>query len=156
MKTATFGICALAIAAVLAAPATGGEGEVLKMKSRLTPDLVPGGGDPDGSGHASIKIRPSERVVCFRVSFQGLEDVQDGTINVGRPDGPHGGRYEVILFQGNEAEGPQPIRDCLEVVNRPRSLRKIYNDSHRYYIEIEARGFRESALRGRLEPLAEP
>jgi hypothetical protein len=146
-------ICSsLAGSAVLGSAATGAENEVLKLRSRLSSALVPGGGDPDGSGRASIKIHPRERLVCFRVSFSGLERVNYAAIRVGNPANTGGGRIELELFDRGEADEPQPIAGCTDVIDRPRGLRKIYTDSHRYYVQIDASGYQHGALRGRLDP----
>jgi hypothetical protein len=142
-----------AVIALLAVPASASE-SALKLKSHLTPDLVPGGGgDADGSGRANLALRPSARKVCYRISFSGLSDVTGAAIRVGRPNGTGGGRFEIDLFGKDKAGGPQPIHDCMKVADRPRGLRKIYSDSQRYYVQVDARGYKYGALRGRLEPI---
>ena len=62
---------ALAVAATLvAAPAQAG-GRPLSATLRGAAE-VPGPGDPDGGGSASVTVNPGQRTVCFRLTLQGI------------------------------------------------------------------------------------
>ena len=100
---------------------------------------VPGPGDPDGSGTASLTINPGLGQVCWTIELAGVDDIFAAHIHVGPPTvaGP-------VVVPLNPYTG-----DCT-AVSRELAL-AIIRDPGSYYVNVHNNAeFPSGALRGQL------
>lgn len=103
---------------------------------------VPGPGDPDGSGHATITVNRGQGEVCWWIEVQGIDPATAAHIHVGAADvaGP------VVVGLTPPTEGSSS--GCAEV---DRELAKaIAKDPANYYVNVHNAAFPAGALRGQL------
>lgn len=108
---------------------------------------VPGPGDPDASGSASITLNQGQRTVCFDVSWADV----DGTvfashIHVGAAD--VAGPVVVTLFTGSFG-GTDAVSGCTEDVDRDL-IKAIRQTPSGYYVNVHSDVFPGGAVRGQL------
>lgn len=108
---------------------------------------VPGPGDPDASGTASITLNQGQNKVCFDVSWADI----DGTvfashIHVGTAD--VAGPVVVTLFTGSFG-GTDAVSGCAEDVDRDL-MKAIRQDPSGYYVNVHSDVFPAGAVRGQL------
>ena len=136
-------VATLALAA-LAAADDGGR----KFSTTLTGAAeVPGPGDPDASGSASLRLNPGLGEVCFEISWADVDgEVFASHIHVG--DATVAGPVVVTLFTGSFA-GTGSVSDC---VSADRELiLAITQDPANYYVNVHSRpNFPGGAIRGQL------
>jgi hypothetical protein len=114
---------------------------------------VPGPGDPDGTGHAEIRIRAARGEVCYEVSVQKITPSTWAAIHAGSagevgpdvvyliPPGP-----EVILSTGEVTGGR--TSGCTYV--EPELAKDIARHPDRYYVNVQNAAFLDGAVRGQL------
>jgi hypothetical protein len=110
---------------------------------------VPGPGDPNGSGSATITLDPTADTVCFELDWQQIRapfaaHIHRGATGVAGP-------VKVPLF---EAEVPLPrtikgVNGCVSDVNSDLIDRIIANPGN-FYVNIHNRPFPDGAIRGQL------
>jgi hypothetical protein len=129
---ASFG---LLLASVLPASAeTGGVPFTVELTGGAE---VPGPGDLDGSGTASLTINPGLDLVCSTIKVAGIDDITAAHIHVGSPD----------------VAGPVVVplsTDGCTVVDRELALAIIKVPSS-YYVNVHTALFDAGALRGQLD-----
>jgi hypothetical protein len=104
-------------------------------------------GDPDGSGDSSFKLKAKKKEICFKITFQGIDNPMDGHIH----EGGEGvaGPIVVPLFEGVAGGLPSPISDC---VSAEKSLiKQIGRNPGDFYINIHNEAFPAGALRAQLQ-----
>ena len=109
---------------------------------------VPGPGDPDASGVATITLNQGLETICFDVSWADVAgDVFAGHIHVGSPE--VAGPVVVTLFTGSFA-GTASVSGCAEAVD-PELIKLIRQDPADFYINVHSRpDFPGGAVRGQL------
>jgi hypothetical protein len=118
------------------------------MSTDLNPaEEVPGPGDPDASGHASITLNQGRNEVCFDLTWSDI----DGTVVAAHIHGAAAGVAGPIvvgLFSGTFA-GTDEASGCVEA---PEDLVKaIRKDPSSYYVNVHSLpGFPAGAVRGQL------
>jgi hypothetical protein len=145
----------LAIAAIIALAVLAAGGAVWADQSGrpFTTTLtgaaeVPGPGDPDASGSASIALNQGLGTVCFDVSWADV----DGTvfashIHLGTAD--VAGPVVVTLFTGSFG-GTDSASGCVEDVDRDL-IKAIRQDPSAYYVNVHSTpNFPGGAVRGQL------
>ena len=115
---------------------------------------VPGPGDPNGSGFATITLDPTADTVCFELDWLQIRAPFAAHIHRGAPG--VAGPVKVPLF---EAEVPLPrtikgVDGCVRDVNSGLIDRIIANPDN-FYVNIHNRPFPDGAIRGQLS-LAKP
>ena len=146
MRTSTISgvlvaLALLAVGSVSAAPAP--------REATLSGDGFDGG-DPNGRGAAVLRVSPSDRKVCFRITYRRMIEPTYGSIHSGSME--FGGPLEVTLFNGDRGGRPSPIRGCAR--DLPADvLREINQHPRRFYVDINQHVYADSALRG---PLMRP
>jgi hypothetical protein len=107
---------------------------------------VPGPGDPDASGTASLALNPGQGEVCFDLAWTGI----DGTVTAAHIHAaPAGvaGPVVVPLFSGSFS-GTDSASAC---VSADRDLLlAIIQDPESYYVNIHSTVFPAGAVRGQL------
>jgi hypothetical protein len=108
---------------------------------------VPGPGDPDASGTASLSLNPGQREVCLEISWADVDgEVFAGHIHVGAAD--VAGPVVVTLFTGSFS-GTASVSGCVSA-DRDLILAIIQNPEN-YYVNVHSRpNFPGGAVRGQL------
>jgi hypothetical protein len=131
------------IALVMDVSSAGAQGGVVTLKATLTGAAeVPGPGDPDGSGSATLELDSGAGKVCFELRASGIGPSRAAHIH-------RGGRGEagpVVVGLTPPSEGSS--RDCVA------ADRALIEDMARnpagYYVNLHNAEFANGALRGQL------
>jgi hypothetical protein len=139
---------ALTVALVVPNSAVGAEEAGRPFSTALTGAAeVPGPGDADASGSASIVLNQGLAKVCFNVSWENV----DGTVVASHIHvGPVGvaGPVVVTLFTGAFG-GTDAVSGCATGVDRGL-IRAIRQDPPAYYVNVHSTVFPAGAVRGQL------
>ncbi len=139
---------ALAVALVLPNSPVGAQEVGRPLSSTLTGAAeVPGPGDADASGSASIVLNQGLATVCFDVSWEDI----DGTVFASHIHvGPAGvaGPVVVTLFTGTFS-GTDAVSGCASGVDRGL-IKAIRQDPSAYYVNVHGTLFPAGAARGQL------
>jgi hypothetical protein len=105
---------------------------------------VPGPGDPDGKGHAWVRLDSKRDRICFKVSAKGVKPLTAGHIHTG--DRTTAGPVFVELFTG----GPDSRhrRGCVGVTQE--QIDAIRANPSGYYVNVHNDEYPAGALRGQL------
>ncbi len=123
---------------------------VVRREARLTGDKeVPGPGDPNGAGRASIRLNAKRGRVCYKLSFHRIGGPVAAHIHEAPKD--EAGDVVVELFTASE---PLPgsftaVKGCVGGVARGE-IRDIKEHPGRYYVNIHNVRYPDGALRGQL------
>jgi hypothetical protein len=115
------------------------------MMTQLTADQeVPGPGDEDGSGTASVTINAETNEVCYQIQVQGIQLPASGAhIHVGSV----GTAGDVVVpFEAPGADGM--AQGCVETV--PEIIDGLTNNPDIYYVNVHTEEFPAGAVRGQL------
>lgn len=146
-------ILGLALVVGLVAAIPGGwatAGGIVTFNVTLTGEAeVPGPGDPNGSGNATISVDPVEDDVCFDVSWTMIGRPLAAHIHRGGPN--KAGPVRVELFAGD----PLPrtidaVSGCVRNVD-PDVIDAILANPGRFYVNVHTRRYPDGAIRGQLE-----
>jgi CHRD domain len=108
---------------------------------------VPGPGDPDATGTASLQLNPGQEEICLEISWADIDgEVFAGHIHAGTAT--VAGPVVVTLFTGSFA-GTDSVSGC---VPADRALiRDIILHPENYYVNVHSRpNFPGGAVRGQL------
>lgn len=123
---------------------------VAKREARLTGEKeVPGPGDPNGAGRASIKLNAKDRKVCYHLSYHRIGGPLAAHIHEAPRD--EAGDIVVELFTASE---PLPgnftaVKGCVGGIPRGE-IRDIKEHPGRYYVNIHNTRYPDGAIRGQL------
>jgi hypothetical protein len=152
-----------AFAAVAGAAASDGDRD---LRAHLIGEReVPGPGDPDGWGIATVDVRPRRGETCFRMRWRHIEPPTASHIHFGRRR--EAGPVVVTLFATSAAPDQPPtlpdtingVRGCTDLVVLPdgapfnsttQLLRNIDRHPGRYYVNVHNLDFPAGAIRGQL------
>lgn len=102
---------------------------------------VPGPGDQDGSGTATIRINPGQQQVCYTLTVTDIEAATAAHIHEA-PAGEAGPVVVDLQFSGTTN------RTCVEV---SRDLAtEIIRNPNEYYVNVHNEDFPAGAVRGQL------
>jgi hypothetical protein len=146
---ACIGLFAMIGTILAATPATSlaaKEKEIL-LQSQMSGDQVvqQTGGDPDGSGVATILVDPRDGVACFDVQTTNVDTPITGYIYSGSAGAI--GIRQVLLFENSQEAS---VRGCVSADRR--TVREIGRNPEQYNLTISNDGFPVGAIRGQLEP----
>jgi hypothetical protein len=135
----TFATAALCTSAVVAAQAQGGRTYTTTLTGAAE---VPGPGDPDGTGSATVNVNPFLNRVCYELDVSGIEEATAAHIHKGSAAqaGPIVVHLEAPV--GGSSEG------CTNI--SARLAREILARPHLYYVNVHNAPFPAGALRGQL------
>ena len=117
--------------------------------SRLSADLtgaaeVPGPGDPDATGRATVVVEPGSSQLCYRIEVTGVQGVDGTSLHEGDP----GEQGAVVLGldppDGGAVEGCATADSSL--------LQRMGRSPQEYYLNIRTDEHPDGALRGQLAP----
>jgi aldose sugar dehydrogenase len=128
----------------------GGNGDVRTFSAELTGAAeVPGPGDPDGSGTATITLDPSQGEVCFELTVSNIELPATAAHIHEAPVG-EAGDVVVPLTPAPDASGSSS--GCISNVDRALTQNIIQNPEQ-YYVNVHNAEFSDGAVRGQLTPV---
>ncbi|HZJ49904.1 MAG TPA: CHRD domain-containing protein [Actinomycetota bacterium] len=107
---------------------------------------VPGAGDPNGSGHARVKLYPAKGKICYWVAWSRIQNPAAGHIH----KGPAGvaGPVKVTLFDGDPISDNDYYSACAKVAKR--RVRAIKQRPSRWYVNLHNETYPDGAIRGQL------
>lgn len=103
---------------------------------------VPGPGDPDGSGTATITLNPGQNQVCFELTVSNIAPATAAHIHEGAADkaGP--------VVVGLTAPTSGSSKDCVSLDQA--KIKAIIKNPSAYYINVHNADFPDGAVRGQL------
>lgn len=127
------------VVATAAGAADGGRPFVVELTGEAE---VPGPGDPDGSGTATLRVNPGQQEICYSIE---VTDIQPATVaHIHEADADSAGPIVVSL----EAPTSGLSSGCADV---DRALaRDILRSPDEYYVNVHNTEFPAGALRGQL------
>ena len=134
------GLAATVAAFVVATPTTAAPDKEVLLTAELTGEAVVQGGDPDGSGSATILVDPKDGVACFDVATMNVATPITGRIQSGSAGAS--GPPVAFLFENQES----PVRGC--VTADRKSLREIARQPESFYLNVVNDEFPVGAVRG--------
>ena len=145
---ASVGLFAMIAAIFVATTSTGmaaKEKEIL-LQSQMSGDQVVQGGDPDGSGVATVLVDARDGVACFDVQTTNVDTPITGYIYSGSA-GTIGFR-RVLLFENSQEAA---VSGCVPADRK--ALREIGRNPERHNLAVSNNQFPAGAIRGQLEPV---
>jgi CHRD domain len=133
----------LAAAVVLALPASAAPQPLATLTAKLA-KRPPGPGDPNGHGHAMVKVY--EARVCYTLSARGIKPATLAHIHKGRK-GVAGA--VVVPTDGSSFKPPRPTSSGCEAISKRLSMKLRHKPSH-YYVNVHNNPYPEGAIRGQL------
>ncbi|WP_109208824.1 MULTISPECIES: CHRD domain-containing protein [Microbacterium] len=107
---------------------------------------VPGPGDPDASGTASLRLNPGQGEICLDIEWADIDGmVTAGHIHAG--EATVAGPVVVPLFAGG-LDGTDSVSGCV-AADRGLIL-DIIRDPDGYYVNVHSSVFPAGAIRGQL------
>ena len=102
---------------------------------------VPGPGDPDGSGTATLRLNSGRQRICFDIEVSDVEEVTAAHIHIGAEDeaGP------IVVNLDVENNG---LRGCVDVERH--LVKEIRKNPNAYYVNVHNVEFTAGAVRGQL------
>jgi hypothetical protein len=113
------------------------------LSTRLTGGAeVPGPGDPNGTGTATLRLNPGQEQICYALTVSGIAAATDAHIHVGPADeaGP------VVVPLNAPTNGSSS--GCAEV-DRDLIIEILHNPDG-YYVNVHNDPFPAGAVRGQL------
>src|SRR5215217_7109357 len=140
---ATVVLTMLAAAVMIALPATAAPRPLATLVANLTTE-VPGPGDPDGHGHAMVKVYKAK--VCYTLSVRGIKPATAAHIHKG-PKGVAG--PIVVPTDESSLRLPRPTSSGCEPIPSSLSTAIRQNPSN-YYVNVHNKPYPDGAIRGQL------
>ena len=133
-------LLAALVALVLALPVSA-TGHTTTLHATLTGEQeVPGPGDPDGRGHAVVKV--FKKKVCYTLEVKRIKPATAAHIHLGF----RGEAGPVVVTLEPPTDGFS--RGCVEI---PRALSLgLMEHPERYYVNVHNEPYPEGAIRGQL------
>jgi hypothetical protein len=131
---------AVALVAAAASPAAADSGR--KLSTVLTGAAEVGGGDPDGTGVATLRVNPGTGQICYTITVSNLDPVTAAHIH----NAPAGVNGPIVVPLTAPTSGT--VSDCTTV--DPLLARDIVLNSENYYVNVHTTAFPGGAVRGQL------
>jgi hypothetical protein len=109
---------------------------------------IPGPGDPDAVGSATLSLNQGQGTVCFSISWEDIDGaVTASHIHVGTAT--EFGAVVVPLFVNATLPGTGETSGCTTGVD-PDLIKAIRQDPSGYYVNVHSTDFLPGAIRGQL------
>ena len=132
-----------AVAAPVPAPAPAPAYSGIEFKAALVgTNEIPGPGDPDGTGSASISIDTTQSRLCFTLMVANVESVTMAHVH----KGPAGSMGNVVVPLTAPTNGSS--QGCVQT--RAEVLLDILNSPADFYVNVHSEPFMAGAVRGQL------
>jgi CHRD domain len=139
---------AVLVASMTVLGALDASAKVARRHARLTGEKeVPGPGDPNGAGRATIKLHPRKGRVCYRLSWRRIGGPLAAHIHEAPRD--EAGDVVVELFTISEPLPFRAVKGCVGGVARGE-IRDIKEHPGRYYVNVHNTKYPDGAIRGQL------
>ena len=133
----------IVVAPLVAVPATAAEGGK-KLSATLTGAAeVPGPGDPDGTGSASVRVNIGQSRVCVDITVSGIDPAAAAHIH----EAPAGESGPVVV--GLTAPDSEGVSSGCYGITRELA-KEILKDPADYYVNVHNAMYKAGALRGQL------
>jgi hypothetical protein len=103
---------------------------------------VPGPGDPDGSGTATLRLNPGQGEICYELTVSGIEPATAAHIHVA----PAGVAGPVLVPLAAPTSGSSSA--CASVDRE--LIKAIIQNPDAYYVNVHNADYPSGALRGQL------
>ncbi|MGH3769846.1 MAG: CHRD domain-containing protein [Pseudonocardiaceae bacterium] len=115
---------------------------------QLTGSEVPGGGDPDGQGSATLDLDPHKAEVCFTITWSQLRgEVTALHVNAAARGG-EGPRW-IDFFDKQSFPGKRSMASGC-VPSSPDNINAVISHPAGYYLTVDSTTFGKGAIRGQL------
>jgi hypothetical protein len=133
----------LLLSLVLASTVLAASGYTMLVTNMTGAREVPGPGDPDGSGQATVKLNIHKQEVCYELEVWDIEPAVAAHIHVGRASvaGP------VVIPLDPPTDGHSS--GCATGVDKGL-IRAIIRDPNLYYVNVHTPSYPAGAVRGQL------
>jgi hypothetical protein len=135
-----------AMGVAVASPSTKAAAPVVLKAKLIGPNEVPGPGDPDGSGKATVTIDPTTGQVCFKIS---AKNVTLPSTNAHIHEAPKGVQGPVVV-QLAGPDGSGRSNGCLPTTQA--QAQEIVGNPAGFYVNVHTTDFPGGAIRGQLHP----
>jgi hypothetical protein len=135
----------VAAIAALALPAVSAAKVVTLQASLNGAKEVPGPGDSDGTGKATIRLNAAKGKVCYAFTYQKIEGVSAGHIHAGGKT--VAGNVIVSLFAASSNSGK--VSGCVKNIPA-KTIRSITSSPKQFYVNLHNDEFAGGAIRGQL------
>jgi hypothetical protein len=145
MRIRTFAIClaaGLLIALTVTAVAIADDGGRPLATTMTGAEEVPGPGDPDGTGTASITLNVGQEEVCFELTVSGIAPATAAHIHAG----PAGVAGPVVVGLTPPTSGTSS--GCVSADST--LIKAIIQNPEQYYVNVHNAEFPAGAVRGQL------
>jgi hypothetical protein len=105
---------------------------------------VPGPGDPDGGGRATVVLEHGRSQLCYRIELERVGGAGGTFVQ----HGPAGSTGAVVLGLDNPADGS--VEGC--VTADGSLLDEVAADPAAYYLNVRSDEYPDGAVRGQLRP----
>jgi len=141
-KRVYVGVAMAAVIAALTIAAVGGAGGAPQSTTLTGAAEVPGPGDPDGAGTASLRLNPGQEQICYELTVSNIAPATAAHIHIGGPAvaGP------VVVGLMPPTSGSSSA--CASV---PRDLvLNILKNPAGFYVNVHNMPYPAGAVRGQL------
>jgi hypothetical protein len=159
-------VAVLALAAVTGATAASAAGQSVSGAGPLPTtafsakaslhgaEVIPGPGDPDGTGEFGINPRRRQGEVCYGLQVDGLDTITGASIHKARRH--QAGPARLTLFSDAAGRpGAGYYEECVSGVKR-RLIKRIFKaregGTRHWYVEVTTVAYPNGAVRGQLGP----
>jgi len=132
---------ALALLSTAASPAAA-QDSGRKLSTVLTGAAEVGGGDPDGTGTAALRVNPGTGQICYTITVANLDPVIAAHIH----NAPAGVNGPIVVPLSAPTSGS--VTDCTTA--DPALARDIVLNPDDYYVNVHTTAFPAGAVRGQL------
>ena len=120
-----------------------GGGAWTKFSAKLTGSNEVGGGDPNGSGTAAVKVRGTE--ICFDLKWTGFEAIMS---HIHWAPAGKNGDVVVPFFMNESPLDANSKSGCVEA--KASVVKAIIANPSKYYVNVHSPEFPKGAARGQL------
>ena len=113
-----------------------------KLSTVLTGAAEVGGGDPDGTGTAALRVNPGTGQICYTITVANLDPVTAAHIH----NAPAGVNGPIVVPLTAPTSGS--VTDCTTA--DPALARDIVVHPENYYVNVHTTVFPAGAVRGQL------
>jgi hypothetical protein len=113
-----------------------------KLSTVLTGAAEVGGGDPDGTGTAALRVNPGTGQICYTITVENLDPVTAAHIH----NAPAGVNGPIVVPLTPPTTGS--VTDCTTA--DPALARDIVIHSENYYVNVHTTVYPAGAIRGQL------
>ena len=116
------------------------------VQATLTGDaVVPGPGDPDGTGDITLHLYPAKNKICYNSSASNIGEATAAHLHMGAADG----EGSVRLNLKTPPQDGSSARECRRGLSK-EFVQKIKRNPSNYYVDVHNADYPNSALRGQV------